>query len=354
MGNIRKNWKKILPFAALSGVWTVMIVAGSGYFSYRVTALQQQYYMAKGYDNPLIQIPVAITSYLRLIFWPDRLSFYQSDFIYTPLFYTLLNITFISFIVFIIFSFFRFKYAFFWLSLLFISLSPSLTPLRISWWVAERYIYLGSAGVIAVAGMLLSRLSNRKSFRYFVYLSVVVFTLALFTRTIVRNNDWKTQDDLWIATGRTAPMDPKTHNNLGDMYARHGDYANAIKEFEIATKLQTNYADGYHNLAVVYAEIKKYDKAIENLNLALKINPKIWQSEMLLANIYLNTKDYQNSLIHVLKATELNPALATFASAGYIYRESGDRSKAKEYFTKALTFDPNNQDIQKAVSELGN
>jgi protein O-mannosyl-transferase len=45
---------------------------------------------------------------------------------------------------------------------------------------------------------------------------------------MIRNSDWQNQDTLWIATGKTAPSDPKTHNNLGDLYGRHGDLDRAI------------------------------------------------------------------------------------------------------------------------------
>ncbi len=56
-------------------------------------------------------------------------------------------------------------------------------------------------------------------------------------RTIVRNFDWRTPDSLYIATGRTAPSDPKTHNNLGDVYARRGDLQRAAYEFKLATEI---------------------------------------------------------------------------------------------------------------------
>jgi protein O-mannosyl-transferase len=353
IGKIKKNWKRIAPYLTISTFWAIMIFGVSSYFRYRVSQLQQQYYMEKGYDNPFIQIPVAITSYLHLMFWPDKLSFYQSSFIYSPLSYTLLNISFILFIIFIIYSFFKFKYAFFWISVLFISLSPSLTPLRISWWVAERYVYMGSAGIVAIISLILSRLSDIKSIRYFIYVLSFIIVISLMTRTIIRNNDWKTQDDLWIATGKTAPLDPKTHNNLGDMYARHGDYNKAISEFEIAVRLQGNYADGYHNLAVIYSEVNNFEKAIENLNKALTINPKIWQSEILLANIYYKQKQLDMALIHAQKSIEIkNDNIAAYLLTGYIYRDWGNKPKAKENFEKALFYDPNNPQIQKIISDL--
>ena len=78
---------------------------------------------------------------------------------------------------------------------------------------------------------------------------MAAIVVSLSIRTIVRNVDWKNEDNLWVATGKVAPSGAPIHNNLGDVYARHNDYPKAIEEFTRATQINPGYADAYHNLA---------------------------------------------------------------------------------------------------------
>jgi tetratricopeptide (TPR) repeat protein len=353
-GNLKHNWKRLMPYLILTFLWVGLILGVMGFAQSRLTALQTQYYMPKGLDNPLIQIPVAIMTYIHLIFWPDKLSFYQSGFIYTPLEYAFLNISFIIILILSVYGFFRWKYFFFWISLLFISLATSLSPFRLSWWVAERYVYLGSAGVIAIISYLLAKISNFRRLRIPVFIFVGLSVIALMTRTVIRNADWRTADALWIATGKTAPLDPKTHNNLGDYWARQGNLEKAAEEFTIATQLQSNYADAYHNLAVVYMDMDKQDKAIENLNTALSINPRIWQSYLILAIIYHKNKQYDQALSQVQMAYQIAPDDVTVLTLlGTVKRDMGDIDGAKNAFNEALRLKPDNKEARALLDQLG-
>ncbi len=73
----------------------------------------------------------------------------------------------------------------------------------------------------------------------------------------MRNFDWKNQDTLWLATAKTSPSSHQNHNNLGDLYARRGEYEKAVEEFKKAIELKPDYGDAYHNLANVYHQIGK-------------------------------------------------------------------------------------------------
>src|SRR4030042_5917847 len=67
--SLKYNWKKILPFFSISVVILLLYVGKVGY---RVSAVVAQTYQSSGgMYNPFIQIPIAIASYLGLIFWPQ-------------------------------------------------------------------------------------------------------------------------------------------------------------------------------------------------------------------------------------------------------------------------------------------
>ena len=305
-GSLKYNWKKILPFFSISFLLLLLYVFKIGS---RVSSVESQSYQSGGgMYNPFIQIPVAIGSYLKLMFWPERLTLYQTEMSFDRGQFLFLLFIFLVFVGAIIWSWRKNKNVFFWLVFFLITLLPTLTPFKISWIVAERYVYLGTLGIVVVVAMLFDKIlklnENAKMIGYFL-LTVIVASLSI--RTIFRNKDWKSEDSLWIATAQVAPSGQQIHNNLGDVYARQGDMQKAVEEFQKAIEINPNYADAYHNLGNTYQRMGQTDAAIENYQKALSINPSLWQSYQNLAEIYFNQGDFQNALENIKKALEVEP-----------------------------------------------
>ena len=183
---------------------------------------------------------------------------------------------------------------------------PFLTPLKVGWVVAERYFYLGLAGIMASVSILISNIFARFDIKY-LYLGLAAIALAFGARTVERNMDWQSADKLWVATAVSSPSDPKTHNNLGDVFSRAGDYESAEQEFKKAVDLNSNYADAYHNLGLTQYQMGKTDEAISNFKEALQIRPYLWQSYAQLAQIYYEKEDYAKALVEVEKALQIVP-----------------------------------------------
>jgi len=137
--------------------------------------------------------------------------------------------------------------------------------------------------------------------------ALVVIIASLSARTIVRNQDWKNEDTLWVATAKVAPSGQQIHNNLGDVYARQGDLNKAAEEFQKAIGINPNYADAYHNLGNTYQAMGQLEAAVENYKKALSINPNLWQSYQNMAAIYFNAEQFDLALENIKKALEINP-----------------------------------------------
>ena len=327
-GNLVRSYKIILPYFLSSVVFGFIQFAKIGQ---RVSGLATYNYLEPGVDNPLIQVPVAISEYLKLIFFPRDLTLYHSEMSFTIEQYIIRLIIFLIFLGVIGLSFWQTTsglhalwqakkgrwgagFLFFWLSLFVVSLLPTLTPFRVSWIVAERYAYLGTLGILAAVGLILERLSRKGYLEQAISIMVVVILLLLGYRTILRNIDWKNEDNLWIATAKTSPSSPNTHNNLGDVYGRWGDLEKSAAEFQKAIDLKPNYADAYHNLAntqqKLFEATKNEDfikKAIENYQLAIKYNPSLWQSHQNLGVIYLNEGKRDLAREQFLAVLKINP-----------------------------------------------
>ncbi|MFA5961783.1 MAG: tetratricopeptide repeat protein [Parcubacteria group bacterium] len=305
-GNLKKNWKKFLPFLIASVIFTSIYLTRT---SQRFSDLNTQYYAdASGLYNPLVQIPVAISSYLGLIFWPQGLTLYHTELTFNTIGYLACLSVFLLFSGLAYYGWKKNRFVFFWLSFFFISLTPTLTPLKVSWIVAERYAYIGTLGILATFAYFFTWLWEKFPQKK-VWLSAIfaLIILALSIRTIVRNIDWDNEDNLWISTGKTSPSGHVIYNNLGDVYARRKDYDRAILEFKRATEINPRYADAYHNLANTYQAMGKIDEAIAGYQKALELNPALWQSAQNLASIYFTRGEFGKAHEAIKKAVEISP-----------------------------------------------
>ncbi len=348
-GNFKKNWKKSIPYFAISMVYVLVALSS---LPERETTLKSVHYQEGGIDNIFVLVPIAITSYFELIFFPKTLTLYHSELNFDSLnFMTRALITSLFFGL-TLFSFKKNKFIFFWFSLFVISLLPTLTPFRLTWIVAERYIYLGMVGILAVLGLGVDKLLKSPKTRAVGYIILAVVLLIFCVRTIMRNIDWKNEDNLWIATGKTSPSSPNNHNNLGDVYGRLGNKEAALKEFQTAIALKPNYGDAYHNLGNTYRELGQLDKAMENYQKALEFNPNLWQSYQNIASIYYQNKQYDKALENMQKALQINPNdINLVNNLGLVYLGSGDKQKAKEIFNMVLSADPQNQFAAAGLNE---
>lgn len=347
----KENWKKTIIYPVISLILLILYFSRIGQ---RVNVLQSEFYQdSKGFDNPLIQIPVAIVSYLSLIVWPSDLTLYHSELVFSRTQYIFILFIFILFLTLLIYSFFKKREIFFWLTFFIIGLLPTLTPFRIAWVVAERYVYIGSIGLFTLIGIGVNKLSSLAKFKMPIYTVFTLLIIGLAIRSVVRNIDWQNEDNLWIATGKTSPSSPNTHNNLGDVYGRHGDLAGSVAEFKRAIAIKPNYADAYHNLGNAYSEMKNYNEALKSYEKAIYYNPKLWQSYENVAVIYFQEKKYKPAIDNMQKAIDINPGMMDLRiNLAVIYFNSGEKEKAKEILQSVLRADPINQKAREASTEI--
>lgn len=281
--SLRKNWKYSLPF------WLIAAAIGASFvmnIGSRSSSFQSVYQTDRTYYNPLVHIPYSITSYILLILAPVKLTIYHAE---LAISWVELGVRWVFFLVYlgiVAVSFKKSKTVFFWLAFFFITLSPTLIPLNIVWMVAERYAYLPTLGIIAAVVYPLSVLAKTKKYTSLVYVIIGTMIVLLTIRSIERNQDWQSEESLFVATSETSPESPNAHNNMGYVYGRWGDEKNAVQEYAMAIRLKPNYADAYHNMGLSYMRLQNYEAAVKSFSGAVKYNPNLWQSHANLAVIY--------------------------------------------------------------------
>jgi protein O-mannosyl-transferase len=280
----RKQWWDLAPFVVFGGTWIVSNLMQVGN---RLEYLQTAYSSTGGGRglSPLVQIPVAISEYLGLVLWPDKLSLYHSEMVFSKSAFLVRAILVGVLLLLGLWGLFKhFKGSktwgrvSFWLGWLIVALSPTLTPLGVSWIVAERYAYLGVIGIYVLMAMGVDWLRRKEGMKEGVMIGFGILVSLLMIRTMVRNSNWQTADKLWLSAKRTSPNSPQNNNNLGDYYGRMGDPAQAEKHFLKAIEINPNYAEAMHNLGNTYLQVGQFDKAKKYFNMALELKPGLWQS----------------------------------------------------------------------------
>jgi hypothetical protein len=304
-GNLRKQWKKVLPFVAMSMIFMVFYGLKIGERTQSLSALTYQSHF--GLMNPLLQLPVAISSYFGLFLWPAHLTLYHSVYRFSLWNFSIRAVVTVLYAAFLVYTLVKRKPIGFWMSWFLIGLAPTLTPLRIGWVVAERYVYFSLIGFCVLAGELYEQIVSHKLLRVAGMCVGIIILVALCRQTVIRNSEWRTADGFWVATLRESPEDPKSWFNIGDVYDKHGEYEKSIEAFTHATTINPNYADAYHNIGKIYFQMTKYDEAAPYFEKALAINPSLSQSYVGLAKVAALKGDYQKAIGFIKQAQAINP-----------------------------------------------
>lgn len=261
-------------------------------------------------------IAYTISESIKLYVLPFNLTFYHEGDTVNSLAF-IISATLLGLII---ISIFKLPKMAFLIGVYLISISLCLSPIRVAWYLAERYMYFGTVAYCALLSLVFIYFDNKFSYkRLSVFLTA--FVLILFSvKTISRNFDWRNQDNLWIATVRVSPNSPKAHLNLADVYFRRGEYKKALDENKLAEALEPNYAAAIHNAGIAYLALNELDLAEANF----------------------------------LKTIQIDPSIASsYFRLGLIENQRGNRTKAIEYFNLSLKVDPSYVPASNALKSLG-
>jgi tetratricopeptide (TPR) repeat protein len=255
----------------------------------------------------------------------------------------------------VVWFWFKDKRYFFALVFIFAAAAPSMAPVKISWLVAERYMFLGSFGGAALVGLIVERYWNKK------YLTLALLSLVLAVygwRTILRNIDWQTNHNLWVNTCQVSPNSHNAWNNIGDDYdklaqletteeGRTRQYENAIKGFAQSFTIKPNYADAYHNQANILYKINRLDLARQAYELALYYNPDLYQTYLTLVQLDMVEGNKTELTKHLNNLLRLKPNdLQIYYMAAVAYNRVGMNDEAKKIADMLYQQFPNVKEIK--------
>jgi tetratricopeptide (TPR) repeat protein len=133
---------------------------------------------------------------------------------------------------------------------------------------------------------------------------------------------------------------PLAHRIRANLYARRGDWDNAVAEAGLAIDLNPNDSDGYLSMGDLLVKIGKPAEAQVYLNEAIRINPKgdyTWH----LASIKFHLERFDEAVGILLSAIENNPEeewhyFLLAASYGHLGRETEGKEAIRVFNDKRL------------------
>jgi len=311
--------------------------------------------------NPFFQYPTAIAKYLQLIWLPTDLTLYHTMYIVPTWINWLILLVFLSLIG---FSFFKDKKMFFALSFIFLATAPSMAPVKISWLVAERYVFLGSLGWCMFLSVIWGKINNK--IKTLSMILLILLVLGYSTRTFIRNIDWQTNHNLWVSACQVSPNSHNAWNNIGDDYdklaqlektdeRKMNQYLNAVKGFTQSTIAKPNYADAFHNRGNIFYKMGRLDLARDSYLTAISFNPMMQQTYLSLIQMDIVSGNYDLATndLESLKKRYPNDAQVWYIEA-YINIKKGNIDKAKEILRLIVAQIPNFTDAANLLKSIDN
>jgi protein O-mannosyl-transferase len=215
--------------------------------------------------------------------------------------------------------------------------------------MAERYLYIPSAGFAMAAGLMAYRSAqvllernatgHRRASIVLVAAIVLIFALLNYQR----NYCYKNQYIFLNRIVRDAPGFYGGHSDLGAVYAEEGRFADAKREFLEALKLKPDSDSVCNNLGALYMQLGEKGRAAELFRSALGVNPGNANARYNLGRIYAGWGRYgeaERELRLALKSEPQNRDI--YYRLGDIYMKEGRFDDAERAFRQTLSFAPDN------------
>ncbi len=128
----------------------------------------------------------------------------------------------------------------------------------------------------------------------------------------------------------------------GDLQIARREYATALATYQ---RIEPSNAVVDNKIGIAYSHLFALDQALKQYQLALKLNPRYAEAYNNEGAAYQGKLNYSSAIKAYKRALKLNSRLApSYRNLGLAYIEEGKYSKASPAFRKALQLDPHSFD----------
>lgn len=243
-----------------------------------------------------------------------------------------------------------------------VALTPVLNVLPVGVLMAERFLYLGSAGFCVWAGQAPAALAERAAraggpwparARWLPAASLLLLAL-LAARTVARNAEWRDPVSLYVAELRHAPRDVTVNNNLAVAWLGRGEPGRAAERLAVALQVAPRYWRAHVNLGIARHRLGDLPGARAAFAAASTIAPAEGNPRYFDALVLIDQGDDEAALVELGRAATLDrhdPRIPV--EEGKLLVKLGRLGEARGCFERALALDPRQAEARRLLEGLG-
>lgn len=241
----------------------------------------------------------------------------------------------------------------FWVGWFLLAIAPTANVFHQEAPFAERYAFLGSLGLIALALVLAAPSWSAPGFRRMAVAAGAVLVAACAWVSVGRAATYRDELTFLEQWVRSDPGSAKAHHGLGQFYVGVGEYDRALEQFDSAVRLQPNYAAAHNNLGTLLAMNGDPETARLHFRQALQFDPKHVPAYNNLAAALEAKGELDEAEALFLKSLALEPSDPSVHSAlGGLYLKRNELDKALGQLDEAVRLDPNRAQDQYKLGQL--
>ena len=216
--------------------------------------------------------------------------------------------------------------------------------------MADRYLYLASAGAFVLVARgwerLVERVPPSRTVLSFAMVAVLcVFAVASYQRAGVWHDSVSLFSDVIekevVARGRDNPFLALPYSNRGVARKNRGDVEGGLADFNEAIRINPNDVRSWVNRANVYFNRQEYERALPDYERALVLDPKNAIAHSNRGSVFANRGRFDAALADFDKALELNPHfIDALRNRGMVYQALGRHEQALQDFDRLLALRP--------------
>ncbi|KAL6433591.1 hypothetical protein ACFW04_006584 [Cataglyphis niger] len=207
--------------------------------------------------------------------------------------------------------------------------------------LAERILYIPSAGYCLLITIGLHKFSARFFLPKAALFAYIMLIVLLFTRSWMRSSQWRNEKLLFQSGLDVCPLNAKVHYNIAKNAADAGDFNLAKLEYQEALRLNPNYTQAMNNLGNLLRDNGQLLKAISLFKQAINLQKDFATAWMNLGIVQSSLKQYKESEISYFTALQHRSNYPDcYYNLGILYLEQKQYDKALKAWINATKQKP--------------
>lgn len=219
-------------------------------------------------------------------------------------------------------------------AMFFLVLAPTSLMPGVTQTTVEHRMYVPLAAVVALLVGWGFSLAGRRALYACGVLAVIAGGL-----TVARNGDYQDEYTLWQDTVAKRPSSAKAQNNLGRLHFQRGEFADALRRYDLALQHEPESAQTHYNRGLTLEALGRPAEAIAAFAEAERILPYFGQAQWRRAVLLLQAGRAEEAIAPAQAAAArlVEPAEAYF-TLGQALAETGRIPAAMEAYAAAVRY----------------